>query len=182
MTPVQRPLGVTLLAILHVLQAAVVFLIGLVLMILGTLIRSMMRVYYPRLFAGILPIIGVLLIILGLLYIGFAYGLWTGKGWAWTLSLIFAVLGIIGSLVSLVRGGFVSIVTLVLDVVIIYYLTRPHIKVFFGKGLPVTTLSSPPAAQAAGSAQSTAGKYCSNCGAPLTMDEKFCSHCGTRIL
>jgi phage-related protein len=54
-------------------------------------------------------------------------------GWAWILSLIFAVLGIIGSVISLARGGLGPIVTFVLDVVIIFYLTRPNVKAFFGE-------------------------------------------------
>jgi hypothetical protein len=186
LTTLQRPLGVSLLAILHVLQAVVLFLIGLVLMTVGVLIRPMMRLYFPRLFTGLLSIIGVLLIILALLYLGFAYGLWTGKGWAWTLALIFAALGIIGSLISLVRGGLGSIVIFVIDVVIIYYLTRPNVKAFFGKGQPTPTptpFSPPLAAQATQPPSQSigAGRHCSNCGAPLTSEEKFCLHCGSRI-
>ena len=125
-----------------------------------------------------MSVIGGVLIIVALLDVVFAWGLWSGKGWAWILALIFAVLGILFSLVSLVRGGLGSIVVLVIDAVIVYYLTRPNVKAFFGEAKPATT--TPTMAQQTPPSTSS-GKFCSNCGAPVTLIEKFCAHCGARL-
>jgi len=155
------------------------------LLLARTLARVMFR--FPRL-GGFLAIIGGVVIIVALLDLVLAWGLWTGKGWAWIVTLIFAVLGILFSLVSVIRGGIVAILILALDIIIIYYLFTPHVKAFFGEGkIPVTpqppsptiatTTTHPPPTIA-----STENKFCSNCGAPITSDEKFCAHCGTKLV
>jgi len=72
---------------------------------------------------------GVILALIGTVNFVIAYGYWNGRGWAWIVGLAFAALGIIIGLITL-PGGLIRIV---LDVLIIYYLTRPHVKIFFGK-------------------------------------------------
>jgi len=180
-----RPFGVTLLALLHVLQAILAFIIGLVLVALGTFLPRFLT-QFPRLarHTGLFEIIGAIAIIVASLYLLLSYGLWTGKGWAWTISLILAGLGIILSLVTLIlRGGVGGVIALILDAVIIYYLTRVNVKAFFGKTQPPDTF--PSASQSISHQQSTeasiAPKFCVNCGAPLTADVKFCSHCGSKL-
>jgi len=76
--------------------------------------------------------VGVVFIVVGLVAFVLAYGFWTGKGWAWILGIIFAIIGIVLGAVSLV-GSPASIVGIVLNIVIIYYLTRPHVKEWFGR-------------------------------------------------
>jgi len=182
LTTLQRPFGVTLLAVLHVLQAILLLVVGLALLTVRAAMPRMVM-HFPRLFGGLLPIIGGVLIIVALLDVVFAWGLWSGKGWAWILTLIFAVLGILFSLVSLVRGGLGSIIILIIDVVIVYYLTRPNVKAFFGEAkAPTSTPTPAPTMEAQPPTASTSNKFCTNCGAPLTLDEKVCAHCGTRLL
>jgi uncharacterized membrane protein (DUF2068 family) len=130
LTVPQRPFGVALLAVLHVLQAILFFLGGLVLLVIGSLPRMMFR--FPR-HGGLLSIIGVVLLILAVLYVGFAWGLWNGKGWAWILSLVLAAIGVLIAILSLIRGGLGSILVLLIDVIILYYLTQPNVKAFFGE-------------------------------------------------
>ena len=166
-----------MLAVLHILQAILLFFGGLALIALGAFIR---RGFFgpPRLLHGFVSLIGVVVVVIGLLYLGLAWGLWTGKGWAWLLSLVLAVLGLIVSIIALVRGRFVTIVILILDAIILYYLFRPNVRAFFGEQktssqtMPATGTSAQPA---------TAARFCSNCGAPAQANEKFCSHCGRPI-
>ncbi len=172
-----RPPGITLLAVLHVLQAIFFFLSGIVLIALGAFIRRGLF-GLPRFLNGAVSLIGVVVVVIGLLYLGLAWGLWTGKGWAWILSLVLAGLGLIVSLISLVRGGFGTIVVLILDAIILYYLFRPNVRTFFGEqktlpqSMPATGTTAKP---------TTATRFCSNCGAPAQENEKFCSHCGKPI-
>lgn len=134
-----------------------------------------------RFLSGAASIIGVVVVVIGLLYFGLAWGLWNGKGWAWTVSLILAALGIIVSLISLVRGGFGTLIVLILDAIIIYYLFTPHVRTFFGEYKQMTQTQLPPQGVQPASQSTGDSRFCSNCGAPVQANEKFCSHCGVAI-
>jgi predicted membrane protein len=55
------------------------------------------------------------------------WGLWFGKSWARTITMILAVIGIVTGIFSL-PGSLVSIL---IDIVILYYLRLPEIKAYF---------------------------------------------------
>jgi hypothetical protein len=180
MVSTPRPLGIALLAVLHVIQAFIFFLGGIAMIALGAFIRRRL-VGILHLLHGVAYLIGVVLIVLALLYLGLAWGLWTGKGWAWVLSLIIAVLGIIVSLVSLVGGGLGAFVVLVLDGIIVFYLFTPNVRAFFGEQKPAATPlpgTEPPQST---TQPSGAARYCPNCGAPVQPNERFCMHCGKSL-
>ena len=109
----QRPLGVTIIAILLVIAGIISFVSGLILLII---------------------LIGIVPLALGIAYLVMAYGLWKGRGWAWTISLILSGIGIVMGIVYIIQdnlgGGIASII---INGVIIYYLNRPNVKAFFGK-------------------------------------------------
>jgi uncharacterized membrane protein (DUF2068 family) len=68
-----------------------------------------------------------------------AYGLWRGKRWAWTITMILSLIGIAVGAVSIVSGNVAAIFTLIINGIVLYYLYRPQVKVFFGKmGTTVT--------------------------------------------
>jgi lysylphosphatidylglycerol synthetase-like protein (DUF2156 family) len=180
MATVNRPFGITLLAVLHVLEAILFFLGGIALIVLGAFMR---RGFFGihRLLGGAASLIGVVVVVVGLLYLGLAWGLWSGKGWAWVVSLILAGLGIIVSLISLVGGGLGTLIVLVLDAIIIYYLFTPRVRTFFGE-YGTRTFPQPPTQPIPPSAQSTGGtRFCSNCGGPVQANERFCSNCGKAL-
>ncbi|HXS61075.1 MAG TPA: hypothetical protein VN703_09740 [Candidatus Sulfopaludibacter sp.] len=113
-----RPLGVTIIAILAVLGGIGSFLSGLTVL-------------------AIIPILGIIfggiLIIIGLAYFAVAYGLWKGLRWAWILTLIVSVIGIIVGLGSIVVGNAGSLFHVIVNAIVIYYLYRPNVKAYFGK-------------------------------------------------
>ena len=78
-------------------------------------------------------LISVILIPLGIAFLVMAYGLWKGKGWAWTITLVLSFIGIALGLASIVSGSIVAILSVVINAIIIYYLYRPNVKAFFGK-------------------------------------------------
>jgi hypothetical protein len=80
-------------------------------------------------FAVVGGLLGAILFLVGVADFFVAYGLWKGSGWAWILCLVVAVVGIALGIILLPFG----IVSIVADAVIAYYLTRPHVKQFFGK-------------------------------------------------
>jgi predicted membrane protein len=77
----------------------------------------------------VLGIIGLVLLLIGLFSFVVAYGFWNGLGWAWTIGIILNILGVLSNLASLPGGIF----GLLLNGLILYYLTRPHVKRYFGK-------------------------------------------------
>jgi hypothetical protein len=71
--------------------------------------------------------IGLVLLILAILGFIMTWGLWSGKSWARTITMILAVIGIITGIFSL-PGSLISIL---IDIVILYYLTRPSIQDYY---------------------------------------------------
>ena len=78
-------------------------------------------------------VVGAIFLILGIISLVIAFGLFTGRGWAWLCSLIFAVIGIVLALLPAVGTLGSAILPIIIYFIIIYYLTRSHVKAFFGK-------------------------------------------------
>ena len=79
---------------------------------------------------------GILLASSGILCLVLAYGWWRGDGWAWTLGLVFLAFGIIINLPFIMGSPSEQIGFLfseLINISIYYYLTRPHVREFFGK-------------------------------------------------
>lgn len=102
----KRPTGVTILVVLEVLTGLSMLLGGMGMMTLGAL-GGMMEV--PAFLGMMAGFIGVAFLIFGIISFVLAYGLWTAKGWAWTFSLVFAVLGIIFALIQIVARTSVGL-------------------------------------------------------------------------
>lgn len=61
-----------------------------------------------------------------------AYLIWIGKFWAWNVAMIIAILVIIGSAGwFLLLHGWTGLVDVFCNIPIVYFLTRPQVKVFF---------------------------------------------------
>lgn len=88
----------------------------------------------------IFSMMGIIFIIIGLIAFLIAYGLSAGRGWAWTLCLIFSIIGTIIGILSLPLG----IISLIINILILYYLTKQQVKAFFGKGASVEGPPPPP--------------------------------------
>ncbi|MGA3405208.1 MAG: hypothetical protein ABSD49_05715 [Candidatus Bathyarchaeia archaeon] len=128
MSSVGRPTGVAILAILEAIAAVYYLVTGFGEFIATSILRTLARSGIPSDIIPLIPrFVGAVLIIFGLVSLLLAWGLWTGKGWARMTALVFAILSIIVSLISF------HLIGLVIDVVIIYYLTRPNVKQFFTK-------------------------------------------------
>jgi hypothetical protein len=114
----QRPIGVTIIALLAILGGIAFLASGLATLIL-------------------IPLIGIFigsgLFILGLAYFLMAYGLWKGRSWAWSLTLILSGIGIIVGIGSIIVGNIGSIFHIIINAIVIYYLYRPNVKSFFNK-------------------------------------------------
>src|SRR5919109_3129431 len=157
-----RPTGVTVLAILCILAAIAGLFSGAILigvgLVIGTyagsqLTDALATSGYSGLaslgagtIGAVLTVIGAIVLILGVLYFAVGVGFLRGKGWSWTLGMIVSIIYIVIDIVQIVSGAYSSAFGLIIGIIIVYYVTRPHVKAFFGKGAAMPSApASPPA-------------------------------------
>jgi len=133
-----RPIGVTVMGVLQVLAGlgslGLGFMLASTYAFLGSLMASGAEgVAFSAGFGGFLvvagAIIGGILIVIGIANLVIAYGLFKGKSWAWMLCLIFAVISAVFGILTFPVG----IITILFNALIIYYLTRRNVRVYFRK-------------------------------------------------
>ena len=71
--------------------------------------------------------IGLVLLILAVVGFIMTWGLWSGKSWARTITLILAAISIVTGLFSLPG----SLIEILINILILYYLRRPEIQAHF---------------------------------------------------
>jgi hypothetical protein len=165
-TPKSRPLGVTIIAILNIIGGVIMLIFGIGLVILGAIVPTLPPSVFNQsqiqgnLTAGQAPIptgaapmalqslfwglgiaFGAVLVALAIVSFIVAYGLLKGRGWAWTVTLILSIISIVWNAITIATGNIGGIISIIISAVIIYYLYRPHVKAYFGKGVS----PSPPA-------------------------------------
>lgn len=130
-----RPFGVTLLAILAIIIGIVGVLASLAIFALSAFVASTGA--FGSVIGGIGTIIGSVVLVFSLLWLLVGWGFAAGKGWAWILGMIYTVISLIlavGALIINPGGGILGVLIWGL---MLYYLTRPGVKAFFGKaGFP----------------------------------------------
>lgn len=112
--PMERPTGVTILAVLYAIQ-------GIMYLAVPALLSAIFGAFMALpgfLEAGIIcwTIFGIIALICFVI----AYGLWIGKNWARILAIIFAILG----LFNFPIGTIISIIILI-------YLFKDDVKMYF---------------------------------------------------
>lgn len=84
--------------------------------------------------SGPLALMGpAFLFILGTASILVSIGLYKRKGWSWTLLLVLSGFSAAGYLLNMVNGNIFSIIGLIVNAIIIYYLYRPHVRKYFAR-------------------------------------------------
>ena len=88
--------------------------------------------------ATIAMVVAAIGIAIGITSFLLAWGLFRGNGWAWIITVILVIISIIFSVVALGSGGFVNIINIIISGIILYYLYRPTVKVYFGRGQKIS--------------------------------------------
>ena len=124
-----RSFSVTVLVILQILVGVLALIGGLA----AILARMLMPEAFPQIrFPMTLFTAGVAFIIFAVLDFVIAYGLWVGRKWAWVLSVVFSVFGIIIAVFSLfLRPRMGQLYALLIDLVILFYLMQPRVQSYF---------------------------------------------------
>ena len=117
--PPSRPIGVALLSVLTILLGILIVIAGL-LFIIAPLV--LVGFGLPLGFGLAASVIGAIVLVFGLIWIGVGVGLLHLRGWAWWLAVIVMVLSIVGS--------FASPLTAVIPALILIYLivVRHHFR------------------------------------------------------
>lgn len=84
------------------------------------------------------------IIALGIADMAIGIGLLKGKKWAWKIAVFLVFISFAGDIISMVFQPNTSnlagsIVGIIIEGVILYYLYRPHVKEYFGKLIPSGT-------------------------------------------
>jgi hypothetical protein len=133
-----RPLGVTILAVFEVLIGIVGLLASLVIIGFSALFSTLPTL--GSLLGAVGLVIGGVVLFFSSIWLATGVGFLHGMGWSWTLGMIFSILSLLGAIgaltIGLITGGVGGLIFWGL---MLYYLTRTHVKAFFGKGgLPIT--------------------------------------------
>jgi hypothetical protein len=99
--------------------------------VIGGFLLLLMSIYAFNLLLpyGPLFLIGSsFLLILGITSFLTAYGLYTLKTWAWKLLLILSGFGLAGYIWNVVNGQYISIVGVIYNPAIIWYMYKPQVR------------------------------------------------------
>jgi hypothetical protein len=136
----QRPTGVTILAILAAIGGVLGLLGGLALVGFGGLAGGLVGAAI----GGFVVISGLIILVLAVLELVLAYGFWTLQPWAWQLGVILSAVNILIQILGVLRIVFYSdlssaLLSIIISGVIIYYLNQAEIRRVFNapeKGFP----------------------------------------------
>ncbi len=141
----ERPTGVTILAILNFLGAGLYALLAVLFFLIGaggaaSGMASEMEGGAAAFLLGLGAAVGVILLIFAAIGLAIGIGMWKLRNWARIvtivlvgLSLLLGVIGLLGSLISFELGSLIfQAIFVALYAWIIWYLFQPHVKDAFG--------------------------------------------------
>jgi len=129
-----RPMGVTILAILAFIGGALQLATGVAAVAFGGLAGAAVGGTEGAAVGGLVAISGLFLIVLGVVALLAGFGLWQLKPWAWLLTIAWAILGLVSAALTLLSGDVTSaIISAIIPAVVIWYLNRPDVKAAFGR-------------------------------------------------
>ncbi len=117
-----RPLLITIIAILYFVAGLLAVLGGILLMVSGAAVGQL----------ALGGMTGGVLLVVGLINLVIAGGFWNGWKAIWYLAVIFGFIEIILCVVGLLTTGGVSLIGLIIQALLLYYMFRPNVKEFFG--------------------------------------------------
>ena len=136
-----RPAGVTVLVILHIIIGLIGAFTGLLLFVdyarpssIPSLTSLAVSIVGISSNLGFLILgIGGIWVVLSAFSFVLAYSLWAGLGWSWTTSLVLTSNGMIIGGLGLLLGSWANAMALVVYGVILIYLFTRSVRVFFGR-------------------------------------------------
>jgi len=182
----RRPTGVAVLAILQIIIGVVDILTGVLLLVAGATL-AIIGFGMSAAFAFMLIPLSIVLFAFGAISFILAYGLWMGRQWGWISSTILAAIGLALGVLSLLGGELASVATIVIEAIILIYLSTYNVRAFFGR--VKYQAQYPPAGQPYSQPTAVQGmrntfsplNTCIACGNTISYGGNFCDRCGTRL-
>ena len=137
-----RPQSVTVLAILQLISGIFSLLDGLFILLFAGVLGGLGAVGFGAkvgtVIGGFIAIFAGIAIIIGIISLVLAWGLFQLKAWAWTGTLIIHVIAILAQIAKLLgtAGAGVNFLSLGFAIASIYYLLQPDVKKAFAVELP----------------------------------------------
>lgn len=138
----KRPIGVTVLAIVDGLQALLLALMGIAAFFLSKVVLDQMRLdpdmsglleqLPPEVIETFPNVLGGIFLIMALVNIAMAFGLWALQSWAWYLNLGLQALGIFGNLGGVLMLNPLSLASIAFSGFYIYYFLQQPVQTAFG--------------------------------------------------
>jgi hypothetical protein len=114
-----RPTGVTILGIFAILIGLFGIFGGIVLLTSSDIVIVSLSAFA---------------VLVGILYLAVGIGFFRGDGWAWILGIIVSIIALVRNVIEAVTTSVIfALPGIIFALIIIYYLTRPHVKAYFGK-------------------------------------------------
>jgi len=138
----ERPTGVTILAVLYFIGTAILGLCGLLFIVGGSMLSGLAHSGGPgsAIFAAGGAIVGAVFLVLALLELAMGIGFLKLQNWARVVAIVltgigalFGVLGLFSLLAHvMVFALMIRLITLAIQIWILVYLFKPHVKQAFG--------------------------------------------------
>ena len=124
-----RPIGITILGILHLIG-------GTASLIMATVGAAMLGVSstmgnFGMMAAGFGSIFLIIFGILAAIEFVIVGALFSGKSWGRIIVIVLSIIGLIVGFVSMVGNPY-SVLSMILDGVVLWYMWRPHVITYFG--------------------------------------------------
>lgn len=134
-------MGATIVVVIEAILGVLLLLGALALIGLGGLGGAMLGsssveggAAAAGLLAGFGIVTGVILGIIGVLYLAVSYGVWKARSWSWMLGVIISIVAIVFGVLGLSGGiSLGSIISLALPIVVVYFLWTPDVKRYLGR-------------------------------------------------
>jgi len=128
-----RPLLVALIGIITVIAAVIMIAIGVMFVLMTPEKWADFVLNYESITFGydIVTSLGILIIVIGLITLLIGTAIWNGWTVAWYIALIIYLMFAVFSFLSIVGGSKEPILSFLIAIVILFYLTRPKVKAFF---------------------------------------------------
>jgi hypothetical protein len=132
---VKRPLGVWIIGIIGIIAAVIDILGGITALGVGGLSMAGSLGDTSGSITGKALGVGIALLIVGILYLIFALSFLGLRHWAWSAMMIIQWLTIIVAIFNFVFGGWnwSALTSIILPLIIVFYLTRPRIRQAFSR-------------------------------------------------
>ena len=171
----KRPIGITIIGVLQVVGGLTGSFLGLATLVLLSEPIS--------LFIGsVVYLISLALLIVSLFYLVVGWGFLSAQGWAWVVGILLNILGVVLAIAAVASGSTVSGISgLIVNLIILSYLSKRSVRVYFGQALPLTGEKAQAPSYAKPSETSASRVICPRCGSEIMKGAKRCGVCGSPL-